>query len=228
LATPKIPEAHRIALEKLSLLPDAKVEEIVAALQQERLIAGTKELTSSLRPLIPDLPDEDIERISETLFFFYEVLASTDVTAEKLAADVSRAFREFGGVKLPDEKFAVLRKRLVKLFDINSLSVNARASVLRLDFKNIFCGAKILTDARPVFGPNVEDQPSAFVLTHTLKVEYHDDIGRHREFYVTLDEDDVPLLRDVLNRAERKAKSLTAVMERAGVRYLPLDRNKEG
>ena len=223
LANPKIPESQRIALQKLSVLADAKVEEIVATLQQQKLIAGTKELASLLRTLIPDLLDEDLERVSDTILFFHRVRADADVTAERLASDVSRAFRELGGVKFTDEKYAGFQRMLAKLFDIKSLDVNAKASVLKSDFENTFCSAKIIIDARPVFGANVEDQPTGFILTHTLKVKYHDDTTRHREFYVTLDEDDISSLREVLDRAVKKAKSLTAVMEKAGVRQLLLD-----
>ena len=84
---------------------------------------------------------------------------------------------------------------------------------MQRDHENSFCDAKILTDLRPVFGASAEVQPEGIVVTHTLKLEYHDDRGAHRKFYVALNQDDLETLRNVLERADKKANSLQALSE---------------
>src|SRR5207253_649802 len=71
-----------------------------------------------------------------------------------------------------------------------------------------FCHARILTDLRPVFGPNLEDGPKAMLVVHHLKLAYHGDSDKHQEFHISLDADDLETLKKIIERAETKAKSL--------------------
>lgn len=219
MAMPKIPESHRLALARLRALPNEKVEEIVTALRQSSLgVMRSKSLAATLKPVLRELSDKELENIADTLSFFYHTRADADVTANRFAAGVALGFRDFGGEAFTEKEFSDFQVRIEKLLDIDSISITAKASVLETDYENTFCEAKTLTDVRPVFGANVEDPAVGFVLTHTLKIGYHDDSARHREFYVTLDEDDVSTLRDVLERAAKKAKSLKSLMAKTGVR----------
>lgn len=221
VATLRIPDPQRVAVKKLREMSDGKVKEIVAALQQKPFnVTDVEAVAAELRPVLPDVPPGDVEILADTLLFFYYVRANSDVTPEKFVSDISRAFRDFGGEKLTDEEFTSFKKRIEGLLAVESLAVSAKALSLQRDFENTFCEAKTLTDVRSVFGTNVEDKPVGFVLTHTLKIGYHDDGGRHREFFVALDEDDLSTLRDVVERAEKKAKSLRTAMGKTELRYL--------
>lgn len=46
------------------------------------------------------------------------------------------------------------------------------------------------------------------VVVHLLKLGYHSAAERHQEFFVSLDSDDLQTLRNLIDRAEAKAKSL--------------------
>jgi hypothetical protein len=219
VASPRIPESHRLALERLRTIPEVKIEEIIAALRQASLaVMRTRSLTACLKPILTDLSDDELENIADTLSFFYHARADADVPVTKFAAGVALGFRDLATEKFTEEEFTAFKARIEKLLDIDSVSMSAKASILETDYENTFCEAKILTDLRPVFGASIEDQPAGFVLTHTLKISYHDDSTRHREFYITLDEDDLSNMRDVLNRAEKKAGSLRSLLAKIGVR----------
>lgn len=223
-ASLEIPEQHRFALTKLQALSDENINQIIEALQNTPLTAmKRKELGSSLASVIPALTAEELKKIADTLFSLYYIRANAEVSVDKFASDVCRAFQDTGTEKFTKDEFAHFKDRITKLLGIDPLTVASKALVLQSDYENSFCDAKILTDARPVFGARVEDQPVGFVITHTLKVEYHDDRAAHREFYVALDQDDLTTLRNVLERADKKAKSLQVLMAKTGVPRLNTD-----
>ena len=98
-------------------------------------------------------------------------------------SDVCEALRELQ--ELDARKEATLRDRLTRLLDIEALNIAAKATLLHLEHEHRFCTARILTDARPVYGDDVETPPSTMVIGHTLKISYHeaDDV---RDIYIAL------------------------------------------
>jgi hypothetical protein len=76
--------------------------------------------------------------------------------------------------------------------------------------------AKILTDVRYAFQADPEQRPYGAVIIHTLKLSYHEQ-GEHKDFLVALDDEDIPILKGILNRAEAKAKVLRKQLDAANV-----------
>ena len=109
-----------------------------------------------------------------------------------------------------------LERRFQQLLQSRGLQSAAKAISLRTDFPNTFCDSKILTDLRPVFGDDAQRPPSAAIITHTLKIDYHGTNRKHQEFYVTLDADDLNTLASAIQRARQKASSLRGLLNRAG------------
>jgi hypothetical protein len=75
-----------------------------------------------------------------------------------------------------------------------------------------------LTDVRAAFSDDASELPTGMTVLHTLQIGYHDDTGRHREFYVTLESDDLEGLRDAIDRAEMKKKALEELLAKADCR----------
>jgi hypothetical protein len=87
-----------------------------------------------------------------------------------------------------------------------------------LDHSHVFFHAKILTDIRPVFNTK-GDSIDAAVIVHNLRIHYEED-SDHKDFYVALDTSDIQELREVLDRADTKAKCLQGLVKKSGVSYL--------
>jgi hypothetical protein len=227
VASMRIPEQHKAALTKLRRLSDGEIDSILSALNQ-RTIAATsgRELASSIAPAVKGLTMDDVERISDTLFSLYYVQADADVTVGKFASDVTRALRE-SGEEFTSEELSRFTGRLERLLSITSLSVASKAMTLEADHPNALYETKILTDIRPVFGASVDDPPAGFVITHTLKIEYHDEADDHRKFYVALDDQDLVNLKNLIERAQKKAVSLTSLMGKTGIRNLFVGKEKK-
>jgi hypothetical protein len=111
---------------------------------------------------------------------------------------------------------------LTKIFELRrSLSVTTKALDVLTSQDRVFYSARILTDLRPVFNES-GDAIEAAVIIHNLCIHYgHDD--DHWDFYVALDTSDIQSLRDVLDRADKKAGSVEELLRRSGVSYLDVD-----
>lgn len=57
------------------------------------------------------------------------------------------------------------------------------------------------------------------LIVHMLKLGYHDsNESRHKEFHLALDSKDLAELKEIIIRAETKAKTLKSQLESAGVK----------
>jgi len=85
---------------------------------------------------------------------------------------------------------------------------------LRTESQHVFCHARVVTDLRPVFGSDVQKGPMAILVTHNLKIAYHGSGGSGtHELYVSMDASDLSELKDVILRAEAKAKTLRPIVD---------------
>ena len=93
-----------------------------------------------------------------------------------------------------------------------------KAAGVALDQDHLFYHARILTDVRPVFDEK-GDTVSAAVIIHNLRIHYGEN-SDHKDFYVALDTGDIQLLREALDRADKKAKRLQELLNASGIVYL--------
>jgi hypothetical protein len=165
------------------------------------------------------VPSSQSEQAFEALNSLYQGKAFFDVPPEEFISDIIealRAKREWRDViGLPQ-----FRNRLEQLFEIEGLNIASKAFVLQLEYECRFHDARILTDARPVFGADVSEAPKAAILTHLLKLRYHDSSDDIKEIYIAMDSIDIAVLRDVLERARQKEKTLTAYFDEAKLRII--------
>ena len=148
----------------------------------------------------------------------YRVRAYAEVPLEEFATDVCEALVEHSDLKL--EEVPQFRERLTRVLDIETLNIAAKASILLDEHEHLFCSVRIITDARPVYGKSVSEPPEAMVITHILKIDYHGAGGRLHEMYIGLGSNDIKELRNALDRAEEKAKSLQAAFEASKIKFI--------
>ena len=95
-----------------------------------------------------------------------------------------------------------------------ALKVISKANRLQSGGKYLYCNAQILSDIRPVFNEDPNEQPVGAVITHTLKIVQH--VGtstRMEESYIVLDSQDLEDLKDIVMRASAKDKTLRALLK---------------
>jgi hypothetical protein len=208
VAALSIPKDDRAGLALVREVPEGVLNDLLLAIEK-----------SPASPIVNNLSPDDIERIMGTLTTMYRIRAIHDVPLDEFVSDICESLLEHGELTTADEpKF---RERLTKVLDIEALKVASKAVALQNENERNFCTARILTDARPIFGNNVSAPPEAAVITHTMKLSYHEGAGgRIHDIYVVLGSHDLADLREVLDRAEEKAKSLRNFFSKANMRFI--------
>lgn len=226
MAELRIPDRHKNGLLKLVGLSDNSIKRLTSAIEGLRPKLFPEDLSVEIAIKVPEvLPDDIIEIIKVLVSLLYSGFHH-EIPPEELAHDVIEAMGESGikELQLPPAKQESLRQRLVKLFTIESLLIVSKALTVLQSNENTFCGARIVTDVRPVFGSDPGIAPNAAVIVHSLNLNYHHD-GQLKDFYIAMDTADIKTLRDVLDRADSKTQSLESILKKSGVTYLdPQDR----
>jgi hypothetical protein len=208
LAALAIPDEHKSALNKIRTMPEESLQPFVLGLERS---PGT---APSAKGLAPD----EAEQIKQVITELYRVRTYFDMGVSEFASAIAEALQEADS--FPVAEVNRFKERLEKLLSIDSVSVAVKAQSLKQEYERRFCSARILTDARPVYGDDPSVPPSAAIIFHNLRISYHDDLSNLREIYIVMDGDDITTLRALLDRADMKAKSLESVFEAAKVKIV--------
>ncbi|MBS1824709.1 MAG: hypothetical protein JST93_05275 [Acidobacteria bacterium] len=215
-----IPDDHKLGLEQIRDLPLDTVSQLIAALRECPKASDAGSTVKLLIDRVPSFSPPDAQRIINTLDSLYELKGHFEVSSETLAGDLIAAALRSNRHWLPQAEVPTFKERLIELLSIGSLAVRAKARVLERDHNQLFHDGRILTDLRPVFGLDPSEEPVGVVISHTLKVVFHEGLGEHKELYLVLDLNDLAHLREVVDRAEKKHSVLRSMLESKGIKIL--------
>jgi hypothetical protein len=190
-------------------------------MSEEAFAAAIIELEQSpdSAPAIPGISGRDAEAFKDAVDSMYSVRAYAEVPLEEFVSDVCESLTDED--ELPPKEQPPFRHRLLRVLSIDSLNVASKAGLLQNEFERDFCEARILTDVRPIFGEDVNTPPAAMIISHTLKISFHEGGGRRvNEVYFCMGSRDIAQLRSVLDRAEAKAKSIRAALKPTKLRLI--------
>jgi hypothetical protein len=97
-----------------------------------------------------------------------------------------------------------------ELFSLPIVHLVASSIDLSYEYSNLWQGARILTDVRPIFSKDATSIEGA-VVSHTLRLYFVSSDGRH-ELHVAMDESDVQALVEQCERAIQKARTARDLM----------------
>jgi hypothetical protein len=204
-----IPKKDRRGLVILLKIPDKAFQAIMLKLDRSPVSI----------PKIDSLSAEDSELLFDAIKTLYRVHAHHDeISLDEFVSDICEALREHSELIIDEEPR--FRDRLENILKINAPRIAAKAISIGYEYEHLFCSARIITDARPVYGDNVSESPAAMVITHNLKITYHGAPGELKEIFIGLGSEDIRELRTVLDRAEEKAKSLQAAFGVAKLKFI--------
>lgn len=217
-----IPERYVDAFVNLAKFSDEQMIFIKDAVSSVKPSLGANRLAKKM-PSVLDLSRKDFSLLVEAIVPLYSLREEYGFSNEEIAESITDLAREHKGFgSLNPSEFESLRVRLLDLLQYDKpLGITSKASSVLTDHKNIFITGKILTDVRPVFIGDADEQPEAAVIVHQLKIHYHSE-DKCKEFYVALDTSDVESLREVLERADRKATALKEFLKNTSVEYLEI------
>jgi hypothetical protein len=214
MLTVNIPDQAKPVIERLAVMTEDEFEAIRAALSTAppnlRLETFNEEVKKFLSEKIPDIAD-----LVDVVTSLSRSPRDASVSIEEIAASVTREVLRRKG-EHPDP--ALLQKRLISLLDIPSLKLWAKASDVQHQYEEIFFAARILSDIRTVFGPD-GIKPLGAMVVHNLKISSVG--GRHQQHdqFFALDNADLELLQDAIQRAKDKTASLEGIIKQSNLTY---------
>jgi len=204
-----IPKSDRTGLAILREMPDAALSSFLLAVQK----------SPDSTPTLPGVSPEDSKQAKEALDSMYGIRAFHDVPLDTFVNDICESLREHKELNPDDEPS--FRQRLNQLLRIDALTVATKATVLRQENERNVCSIRIITDARPIYADGPSGPPAAMVITHTMKVSYHEGAGGNlSDIYLSFGSAEIAEIRAALDRAEAKAKSLRDVFATTQIKLL--------
>lgn len=171
-----------------------------------------------------ELDKERAGGIVSMLMSLYRVIQDTPI--DEFIEEVCDAVRTSGRVEGKEVDWSSFKQDLTGLLSSDeTFGVTAKALDIRKRQAHVYCEARILTDIRPVFKMDAADGPTAAFVTHTLRISTHDkgDFSTVKDFFVSLDADDLKELRRLVDRAITKEAGLKSLIEDTHVAYLELE-----
>ena len=93
------------------------------------------------------------------------------------------------------------------IYDTIPVKLNLKSLILIRENQRIFYDSRILTDIRPIFLNKEREELIGQAIMNQLKIIYHEN-NETKEFFITLDENDLGNLKHTIERAEKKIKLL--------------------
>ncbi|MDO8433200.1 MAG: hypothetical protein Q7S58_12400 [Candidatus Binatus sp.] len=194
------------------------MSELLSAAEEVPVSLNRETIRKVISSKVTSATSEELDKLIHVLLTLNATRGHFDAPVPEFVDDVLDAMAQSGRKELvvSADKEKEVRDRLTRLLSFDSLRTASKAMHLRTDHERVFYYARVLTDARPVYGADPSSTPSAFVISHTLKLNFSKDDG-FGEFFIALDKDDVEYLKDVLDRAQQKEESLKKTFEMVNI-----------
>jgi hypothetical protein len=205
------------AIKKIKDLSDKSMQQLLAALRAEPIIADCEDTAKKIAPKVPSVKPSDLTKILEGLSTLYRIREIAGVVPSKFLSDLMHDVRNMKGTdwRLSEESLKAVRERFTTLLNVEPFATVSKAYGLQREGDRLYCGSRILSDIRPVFSKELR-RPVGAVITHTLRLGYHEGTeGDHKQLYFVLDSDDLESLMYVLGRAKVKDKALRELLAKA-------------
>ena len=222
-----IPPEFEQGFVELRQLEENQVRALASALGEQQPTLRRSDLRRRVGERVRDtIEPDDLSEVLATLYSLYPLRDDTGLPMPDVVDAICDAMQESYVEELrfsDEDERARFKGMLLELLDVDSLDITARATDLLWEHERTVHGKpRVLTDIRPVFAANPADPPRGVMIVHTLKLDYHED-GQVKEFFITLDADQVDDLVGVLTRANVKADSLKRMLTGAGIPRIDVD-----
>ena len=208
-------------------IPEIAIDGLQLLLQMEdNRFNSVLDILSAVKPemnwelLRTQITDEDAIKVFEAVRGLYSFRLIQEQTIEQITMDVIASMKEHDAFKsgIDSEK---LKIRLGKILSLHkSLGITAKAKNVMTEQQNIYIESRILTDLRPVFCEEIEEEIPATVVIHNLRIEYSSDKGFNKKMVFAMDSKDLIKLEKTIERAKEKEKVLRKKCDIAGIKCL--------
>jgi hypothetical protein len=211
-----LPKDYEPAMEAVIVSNEDAINELVSALDSAPPSFSYDDLAGIVAARVKSIATDRVKAIVEMLASLYEVHEAVGVEVDQFIGDVAKAAEISLKESIAKSGTTNLRQRLSRLLAGKSLAFVSNARETQRNFERSFCHAEMLTDIRPVLENGTD--PVAAVLTHTLKITYHER-NEMRDFYIALTPNDLDTLGDLIDEAQTNSEQLGRILDKAQVVY---------
>lgn len=213
----RIPSRHVKGLTQLRKLSDTAVEELTSIIGGAPLSFSGDDLLAFV--IAQSKEDKLIlEEIISLLLSLTSLRLRLDIDVPRLGEIVCEAMNEgtHTELHLPTKEQPSFLHRLTSLLGVESLLYPVKGPDVIAAHEHVFAYARIISDIRPIFGSDIKVPPPAAAIVHTLQLTCHE-TESVKDFYIAMDQNDLAVLCDVVNRAQQKADSLRSLLDKTGM-----------
>lgn len=212
----------RLYQRGLWILRDLDAEHALALAERVESAArfrSVTELEEVVRSALPRDLSEAAHDVLDSLLALRAQLRSDVLDVAHLVERVSSSAGVDPGNEQQRATFVALLDRLLRA---EAIVTTAAAADLLVQHEHPYRGARIISEIRPVFSQNVEEDPRAAVLIHTLQIGHWNADGSPDGLDIALDHADLHELHKVVERAMTKAETLRRFLETSGLESFDL------
>lgn len=161
-----------------------------------------------------------LEAIQELAGIGYRIRSSASQMAARVVS--SPQFDADENLSRDDGLGERMSQRIEILLNCDVIRLLSKASSIGAEHERVFLNAQVLTDLRPLFDDDSDEnlEPEGALLCHILSLHFISSDRSHDNFYVTLDDDDIEILKRAIDRAIRKSDSLKRRLQDVGLVYM--------
>ena len=219
-----IPESAYEPIRNLVQMDQKDFDALISGLTSAKPSISTPALSRHIAAACPKIPSAVISSIVSQVMTMEYLKQDSEMEAEEFAVAVAAsafcsASEDF---EFTESDANILEVRLTKIFQSDHiLELNTKAIAVVTDHDNLYLSAKILTDARPVFNDD-GSALEAIAVVHMLRIHFENN-SSHKDFFTAMDVADLRKLKQVIERAERKAEVLKNTFKAANIPYLDIE-----
>jgi hypothetical protein len=213
-----IPERYRDGVAALAALSKEAFTDLLNGIQGGLVADNATDVAGQLEKKFPSLrKNGDLSKIVLAVASLQSLLQMSHASAKRLSRDIPEALSTDAPELAKKIDAKTLSERVRKVIDARNVHLTEeKVQELQSEVPNVYCTGRVLTDVRGVFTDNPSIPPTGMTIIHTLRLGYHDDTTKHREFYVALDKDDLEGLKIAIERAQEKTKTLESLLTKSG------------
>jgi hypothetical protein len=220
----KVPPQHIAGIKALLELPDDKVESFLAALDAAGPQFNIEDL-SSIVSSATQIPKQIVQSIIEAIASLYWTFEPAPINRLETFLDkgVYQALKraEVFSTEGENSQWPKLKKFLLAaLSHERTLGTTVKAGPVLTEHERIFDGIRVMTDLRPIYHIDVSEKPDAALVIHTMKITQRDKQRNYSDLYFAMDSNDIKVLKEALERAQKKEIALRELMKDTGVKVL--------
>lgn len=201
-----IPKEVIPGFESIIRLSKKSVEQISNFLVNSKVSSDPNDILDKLSIFIETNPQiKNTKDLVQTIASFIHLLTEKN-DYETVAENLSKSFKEIHSPNINEKDFTSLKHNLSQILKSSvNLNLSVKAYKLLRENNYVYKNSRIVTDIRIVFSDDLGSKNRKAILIHNLHINYMSD-KLNKEFFVSLDLDDLKDIQGQIERAIKKDK----------------------